>query len=81
MGMAFSVIGIILILASLGSCAVAKTSIHEIYAAVQLLSGVALLVGGAILSELANLRSEFKAALKQSHPVYIAEAPPPTAKQ
>ena len=71
MGISLSIVGVVLILVSLGSCAVAKSSIHEIYAAVQFLSGVVLMASGAVLSELQGLRKD----LKKPMPVFIDNPP------
>ena len=56
----FGLIGVACILASVGTCTAAKSSIHETLGVVIFLAGVVALAAGAVLGELAAIHHTLK---------------------
>lgn len=56
MRVVFDALGILLILASLGTCAMSKSSIHEAVGVAILIAAAVFLVGGALLKELQDIK-------------------------
>jgi hypothetical protein len=59
MSMFLNVLAVISLLMALGSCAMAKTVVHETYAAVLFLAFAVFAVGGAVLNKLNEMQKRF----------------------
>ena len=60
MVMSFYFLGLLFLLGGLGSCAMSKTSVHEISGLASLMIGFGLLVGGMVVQKLIEIADLLK---------------------